>query len=307
MFYNFQKMKKTGFLFGLLLFITTVFGQDFNCQVVINSSQVSTTNKTRFETLQQELHQFVNERKWCAYNLTNEERIEATIMIILDDVGTSDDMTGKMTIQVQRPVYKSSYKTPLLNYQDKNITFTYREGDPLDYADNSNLNNLTSLIAYYLNLFLGVEFDSFSLNGGNDYFTKCQMIASVCQTTKENGWIQNASSRTNRYWVAEYFTNGLYAKIHEFYYKYHRLGLDAMSDNVERSRTSIVESLQLLADLYVNYPNLYLFQLICQAKQEEIINIFSEATQLEKTTVINIMKKLDASNQSKYQRILQSK
>src|SRR5574344_269356 len=300
-------MKKISLLLSLLLLISTLFGQDFNCQVVVNSAQVSTTNKTRFETLQQALYQFVNERKWCVYNLTNEEKIEATIMIILDDIGTSDDMTRKMTIQVQRPVYKSSYKTPLLNFQDKNITFPYREGDPLDYSENSNLNNLTSLIAFYLNLFLGVEFDSFSLNGGSDYFTKCQMIASVCQTTKENGWVQNASSRTNRYWIAEYFTNGLYAKIHEFYYKYHRLGLDEMSDNVEKARTSILESLKLLQDLYVDRPNLYIIQLICQAKQEEIINIFSEATQLEKTTVIDIMKKIDASNQSKYQRILQSK
>lgn len=282
--------------------------QDFRCQVTVNSSKVSGSNKTRFETLQQELYRFVNERKWCLYNLTNEEKIEANIMIVLDDIGMSEQMKGKIVLQVQRSTFKASYKSPLLNYEDKDIIFYYKEGDPLDYADNMNLNGLTSLIAFYLNLFLGVQFDSFAPSGGNPYFSKCQAIVAAAQSSKEAGWLaEGSSSRSNRYWIAEYFSNGQYNEIHEFYYKYHRLGLDVMSESAEKGRTAILESLQLLQKLNTKRPGLVIIQLICQAKQEEIINIFSEATQLEKNTVLNIVKQLDPSNQSKYQRIMQSK
>ena len=255
--------------------------QDFRCQVSVNSGQViGGSNKTRFETLQQELYRFINDRKWSLFNLANEERIEANIMIILDDVGMSERMTGKIALQVQRSVFHASYKSPLLNYQDKDILFYYKEGDPLDYAENTNLNGLTSLIAFYLNLFLGVHFDAFAPNGGSPYFAKCQSIAALFQSSKEAGWIADgSSSRSNRYWIAEYFTNGQYNEIHEFYYKYHRLGLDVMSENVEKGRTAILESLQLLQKLNSKRPGLVIIQLICQAKQEEIINIFSEGTQ----------------------------
>jgi len=302
-------IKKIVFLIVAIGCTALGFAQDFRCQISVNSGQViGGSNKTRFETLQQELYRFINDRKWCPYNLTNEEKIEATIMIILDDVGMSEKMTGKIALQVQRPIYKTSYKSPLLNYQDKDIIFYYKEGEPLDYAENTNLNGLTSLIAFYLNLFLGVHFDSFAPDGGNPYFRKCQAIVSACQSSKEAGWLaEGSSSRNNRYWIAEYFANGLYNEIHEFYYKYHRLGLDMMSENVETGRTAILESLQLLQKLNSKRPGLVIIQLICQAKQEEIINIFSEATQLEKTTVLNVMKQLDPSNQSKYQRIMQSK
>ena len=153
--------------------------------VSVNANQVTGgVNQQRYNDLQQKIYQFINERKWCQYNLKNNERIECSLRINLTEVN-GDVFKGTMAIMLQRPVYKASYKTTLLNFQDKNIQFTYAEGDPLEYADGANLNQFTALIAYYLNLFLAVEFDSFSLNGGSPYYSKCQSIVNFNMNAKE--------------------------------------------------------------------------------------------------------------------------
>lgn len=146
----------------LVLFIGVVSAQDFQCQVSVNSTQVAGNgNQQRYNDLQQKLYTFIHERKWCQYTLKTNERIECALQINLTEV-SGDVMKGTMNIVLQRPVYKSNYKSTLINFQDKKIQFTYAEGDPLEYAENSNISQFTSLIAYYLNLFLAIEFDSFS-------------------------------------------------------------------------------------------------------------------------------------------------
>ena len=178
-------MKRLCFLFLLILGCGLLSAQDFQCMVSVNANQVTGgVNQQRYNDLQQKIYQFINERKWCQYNLKNNERIECSLRINLTEVN-GDVFKGTMAIMLQRPVYKASYKTTLLNFQDKNIQFTYAEGDPLEYADGANLNQFTALIAYYLNLFLAVEFDSFSLNGGSPYYSKCQSIVNFNMNAKE--------------------------------------------------------------------------------------------------------------------------
>ena len=187
--------------------------QDFQCQVSINANAVTGgSNTQRYNDLQQKLYQFIHDRKWCQYKLKTNERIECALQITLTKV-SGDVMEGNMNILLQRPVYKASYKTTLLNFQDKNIQFTYAEGDPLEYSDNMNLSQFTSLIAFYLNLFLAVEFDSFSPNGGAAYFSNCQSIVNLNQTSKEKGWSVADNGQSNRYWIIENFTNSQYSKL----------------------------------------------------------------------------------------------
>ena len=291
---------KSFFLTLLSVFFTiAVCAQDFQCQISINTSKIPGSNKEKYNTLQQALYSFVNDRKWCQYNLKANERIECAILITLDDV-SGDVMKGTMTLQLQRPVYGTNYKSSMLNFQDKDIKFTYEEGQALEYADNSNLSQLTSLIAFYLNLFLAIDFDSFSQNGGDVYLSKCQSIVSLNANATEPGWKVYESGQKNRYWLMENLTNGQYSKIHDFYYSYHRLGLDVMSESPDAGRASILDALKMLNDVNKIKTNLYIIQLIVLAKSQEIINIFSEGTATEKTTVINIMKQLDPANQSKY-------
>ena len=298
-------MKRLLVLFLLTLMTASLSAQDFQCQVSINSSKISGSNRERYNSLQQELYKFINDRKWCQYTLKTNERIECGLMINLTEV-SGDVLKGTMTIQLHRPVYKTNYKTTVLNFQDKKIQFTYDEGQPLEYADNVNLNQFTSLIAYYLNLFLGLDFDTFSMNGGAPYYDKCQNIVNLNQSSAEHGWQSFESGQNNRYWLIENLTNGSYSKIHEFLYNYHRLGLDVMADNPDAGRAVIFEALKSLQQVARQKSNLVIVQYMVAAKSDEIINIFKEGLANEKTQVVNIMKQLDPANSSKYDAITAS-
>ena len=298
-------MKKT-ILFVLLILVSfSIKAQDFQCQVSINSQKISGTNYERYNALQQELYKFVHERKWCQYNLKINERFECAIVITLDNQ-SGDKLDATMMIQLQRVVYKSNYKSPLVNFQDKSVQFTYTDGQPLEYVETSNLNQLTSLLAFYLNFFLGMEFDSYELNGGEPYFTKAQNIVNLCQNGTEIGWKPFETGQANRYWIMENLTNTTYSKFHEFFYQYHRLGLDVMSESPDAGRSAIMESLRLLQQINSQRSGLYLMQIIVQTKYQEIIEIFKEGTPSEKTQVVSIMKQIDPANASRYDVISQS-
>lgn len=298
-------MKKIGIIFLLFAVFFSLNAQDFQCQLSVNSSQIAGSNRNKFNTLQQELYKFVNDRKWCQYNLKTNERIECAIMIVLSEA-TGDTYTGSMNIQLQRPVFNTSYKTTVLNFQDKSVKFTYEEGAPLEYEENNNLSQLTSLIAYYLNLFLAFDFDTFSLNGGQPYFNLAQGVVNACQNASEPGWKSYETGQRNRYWIVENATNPTYSKIHDFLYKYHRLGLDVMSESVDVGRASVLDAIRDLQKVNAQKSNIYLVQLMVTAKSDEIVNIFKEASPVEKTEVIRLMKQLDPANASKYNAINQS-
>ena len=298
-------MKKIGIFWMILLMVFSLSAQDFQCQLSINSTAVAGSNRNKFNTLQQELYKFVNDRKWCQYTLKTNERIECAIMIVLTGA-QGDTYTGEMNIQLQRPIYNTSYKSPVLNMKDNDIKFTYEEGTPLEYSENQNLSNLTSLIAYYLNIFLGLDFDTFSLNGGDPYFSLAQGVVNACQSATEAGWKSYENAQRNRYWLMENLTNPTYSKIHDFLYKYHRLGLDMMSESVDVGRASILDAIRDLQKVNSQKSNLYIVQIMVQAKADEIVNIFKEATPVEKTEIIRLMKQIDPSNSAKYNTINQS-
>jgi len=299
-------MKK---IFIALLFFVSVFqanSQDFQCAISLNSQKIAGTNYEKFNNLQQELYKFVNDRKWCQYNLKINERIECSILINLESQN-GDVYKATMTIQLQRPVFKSSYKTPVLNFIDKSVQFNYVDGDPLEYAEGSNISQLTSLVAFYLNLFLAVDFDTFSLNGGAPYFNKCQDIINLNQSAAEPGWKSFESGQNNRYWLMENFTNSAYSKFHEFLYQYHRLGLDVMAETPDIGRAAILEAMKLLQQVNQQRTALYLMTIFAQTKQQEIINIFQEGSPTEKQQILQIMKQIDPSNATKYEVINQQK
>jgi len=298
-------MKKL--IISLLLFaaVFQVLAQDFRCAISISSQKISGTNYEKFNNLQQELYKFVNDRKWCQYTLKMDERLECSILINLESQA-GDVFKATMTLQLQRPVFKSSYKTTVLNFMDKSVQFNYVDGDPLEYAEGSNISQLTSLIAFYLNLFLAVDFNTFSLNGGAPYFAKCQEILNLNQSDRNPGWAPFETGQQNRYWLMENFTNTTYSKFHDFLYQYHRLGLDVMSETPDVGRAVILESLRLLQQVNQQKSAMYLMTIFAQTKQQEIINIFKEGSPTEKQQAIQIMKQIDPSNATKYDAINQS-
>ena len=271
-----------GLLLMTMLTLGTLKAQDFQCAVSLNTTQISSSgNQQRYNELRQKIYSFVHERKWCQYNLKQNERIECSISINLTKA-SGDEYEGTATLVLQRPVYKASYKTTLMSFQDKKVKFRYADGDPLEYDENASLSELTSLIAYYLNLFIAVELDSFSPNGGSPYFAKCQNTVNL--NTKDVGW-------------------SAYSKIHDFYYQYHRLGLDVMYETPDAGRAVILESLKLLQQVNAQKSNLAVVRIILNTKKDEIINIFKEGMPSEKTQVINIMKQIDPTNSSAYDAI----
>lgn len=288
----------------LFISLTQLTGQEFLCQIQVNSSQVEGTDKRVFESMRTALMEFANNRRWSNYDFKPEERIECSMVINVQDRPASDRFIATINIVASRPVYKTAYNTTLLNYVDKDFDFEYVEFQPMEFQENSYTSNLTSVVAYYLYIILGLDFDSFSEFGGNTYFEKAEQIVNAAQNSPEQGWSSFGNDR-NRYWIIENYLNNAYSDLRKFSYEYHRKGLDAMADNAYEGRASISSALEYLSNVHEQRPGLFALQLTLDAKRDEIINIFSEGNPKEKTEAQNIMKEIDPANSSKYSKITQ--
>lgn len=296
-------LKISSLFIFFLMFAFQVTGQEINCQIQVTARQVQGTDRRAFESMQTALYEFINARKWTPYSYKLEERIEATILLTIHEQLSSEKFRGQLNLVLKRPVYKTNLNTTLLNYIDKDIEFTYVENEPLQFSDNSFDGNLTAIIAFYINIFLGLDADSFSTLGGTPYFERAQAIVQSAQSVNEPGW-KAYESQKNRYWLSENLTNPIYRPVRESLYKYHLLGLDKMYDNAEMGRASIAESIKLLGQAHEQKPGSFLIQLILEAKRNEIIQVFSEGSPNTKTEVVNILKEIDPANGSRYQQIL---
>jgi len=295
-------MYRKTILFILSIMISAqVFTQEIYCNVQINTQQVEGTDKKVFQTLRSAVFEFVNNRQWTEYRFGVEERIECTIMINITNKNTSDDFTAELNIALKRPIFNSTYNSTVLNYVDKDFRFKYVEYQPLDFIENTFTSNLTSVLAYYIYVFLGMDFDSYALYAGTPYYEKAQNIVNAAQSVSTGavGW-KSFDSQRNRFWLIENLTNPSYQKVRQFLYEYHRHGLDLMYGDNIKGRSNILKTLGYLTDVKNSKPNLFILQLIMDAKSDEFINVFSEATAAEKTRAMNALVKLDPANASKY-------
>src|SRR5688572_929103 len=198
---------KTVFIPCFLFFVVhCCSAQEINCQVTVNSSQIQESNKTIFETLQRQLSEFVNSRKWTNDVFLNQERIECNILINITERVSTDQFKATMSLQARRPVFNTSYYSALINHQDNDFAFSYVQDQVLEFDENSVSNNLTGVIAYYVYTILGFDYDSFSPEGGTPYFGKAQNIVNNAQGLQERGWKAFESQR-NRYWLSENLLN----------------------------------------------------------------------------------------------------
>lgn len=295
----------------LILFLTVSFltfpllSQELDCSVRVNSRMVEGSDKEVFNNMQKAIFEFMNNTKWSDYKFQINERIECTFLFTINERISADEFSGKLNVVVRRPVFGSSYNTPLLNWEDKNIHFYFIENQPIEFNENTYTTNLASILGFYSNIILGLDFDSYSKFGGNEFFTRAQNIVSIAQSGNETGW-SSFDSQKNRYWLAENYTNNSYAAIREASYLYHRKGLDKMQDNVDMGRSKVVEAIELLKVVNEQRPNLFILQLFMEAKSDEIVDIFKEGTSMEKSTVVNIMKELDPANSTQYDKIMQN-
>lgn len=299
-------MTKSILLFILIFSGISVIGQEFRCNVSISSSRIEGTNKQIFETMRTDIYEFMNNRKWSDNIFTTDERIECTIFIQITQQLAADEFVGTMQVQLNRPVFNSSYTTPVLNLKDNDLQFKYVEFQAMDYDQTSNSDPLTNTLAFYANILLGFDLDTFSPLGGTPYFQKARDIVNRSQNAAEKGW-RAFEGNYNRFWLVENLTNTAYGPFRDLLYRYHRLGLDIMAEKPDLGRSEITDALKNMQVVYRSKPDTYINRLFFDAKSDELVNIFSKSNSDEKSRVMTIFTECDPSNSGKYQKILDQK
>jgi hypothetical protein len=297
------------FLFFLACLMTTlVNAQELRARVNVLSSRVgNSVDKKTFQTLQTALNNFVNNRKWSSDNYAPNEEIDCSFLLNLESTGDANVYKGSLTIQSSRPVFNSAYLSPVINYQDNDIIFKYIEFQQLEFNDtrvsgtDALVSNLTAVMAYWINMVLGFDYDSFSARGGNVYFQKAQNIVNNAPEGRSiSGWKAFDGTR-NRYWLAENLLNSKYNIIHDAIYNYYRLGMDKLYDQEANARTQILNVLSMLNTFNTENSNTMILQFFFQAKTQELIRIFSKASQQDKAKALDYLKRIDPSSANKYQ------
>ena len=296
-------------LFFLLSFITvTGNAQELRARVSVLSNRVgNNVDKKTFQTLQTALNNFVNNRKWSTDNFGPKEKIDCSFLLNLESTGDANVYKASLTIQSGRPVFNTSYVSPVINYQDNDVTFKYAEFQQLEFNDNrvsgtdALVSNLTAVFAYWINMVLGFDYNSFSPRGGNVYFQKAQNIINNAPEGRNiSGWKAFDGTR-NRYWLTENLLNSRYNIIHDVIYNYYRTGLDKLYDEEANARIQILNALSLLNTFNIENPNTMILQFFFQAKTDEMIKIFSKANPPDKSRALEFLQKLDVSSASRYQ------
>ena len=296
---------------GLLLINIFVCGithsQEMNAKVTVLSQKVSTQiDKKIFNTLQTQLTNLLNNRKWTSDNFKSNERIECSFLLTLDREVEKNIYSGSLIIQAARPVYNSSYNSPLINFQDNDFTFKYIEFQPVEFNESriqgsdGLVSNITAVFAYYTYLILGMDYESFAKGTGEPYFKKMLNIVNNAPDGRDiRGWTQFDGLR-NRYWLSENLINTRYTLIHDAFYNYYRTSLDIWYDNDQNARLQMLQVLNTLNQFVQENKNTMVMQFFMQGKKDELIKMFKKSPPDERIRAIEILQKVDITNANRY-------
>jgi hypothetical protein len=303
-------MLKQLFSFCLLLVCgITAFAQELNCKVTIISEKISGVDGQVFTGMQRSIAEFMSSRKWTTDEYDSTEKIDCSILITLNANkvnGDVDAYTATMSIQAARPVYNSSYNATTVNYVDKDVTFKYTAYNPINFNDNQvsgtdpMFANLPAILAYYAYIIIGLDYDSFSPNGGSNYFKKAQNIVNNAPEAKGiNGW-KSSENQRNRYWLVDQLLNTRFQDVRNFWYTMHRESLDSMYSKPTESRTRILVNLRKLFQVNRENPSSALMQFVVNAKSEEFLRLLAASPKPERAQYITVLSALDVPNAAKY-------
>jgi hypothetical protein len=272
----------------------------------VNTSKVSTqVDKKIFTTLQGSLANFLNNRRWTNDTYQTNEKFNNFLLTIEQDLG-KNVFKGKLTVQAARPVFNSSYDSPILNFLDDNVTFKYIEFQPVEFNENRVqgndplVANLTAVIAYYVNIILGLDYDSYALRSGDQYFQKAWNIVNNAPENGDIGGWKSFDGLRNRYWLAENLNSNRFALMHDVLYAYYRTGMDLFYENEDAGRTGILNCLNFLNTINSENPNSMAIQVFFQGKSNELVKVFSKATDEQKSRARELLIKLDVTNTAAY-------
>ena len=300
-------MKFFTLLFCAFSFLT--YSQELNCTVTIivnNGVPISTADQTVLDQLKISVYEFMNNQQWTNDKFKTEERISCQIQFQITEIPSFGNFKGSMQVQSSRPAFNSSYNSTLFNFQDDNVMISFQAGTSLVLPKNGYKDNLSSLLGFYGYFILGMDYDSFSLKGGTPFFTQAQQIVSNAQSSGIAGWQSNetGAGKRNRYWLVDNVLHQLFEPLRECNYEYHRKGIDVLYEDKAKGRKAIFEALTKLNKITAARPNSVNLQIFCYDKLNEIKNLFMDAEPKEKTDVVNLLKKIDPVNSSKYEQIL---
>jgi hypothetical protein len=290
----------------LIVFLASPFigtSQDMNFNVSIITQQIQRSHKQIFFSLENSIKQFMNTRRWSKDQIKPNEKIECNILITITNDIALDRFQADFQIQSRRPVYGSNYNTMLLNLFEKDIVFSYQEYQAMEYQENANVYDLTGILAYYAYIILGLDYDSFSPEGGTEYYEMAQAILNASQNIP--GWRANdGNGNRNRYYLLDNLFSERFKPMRQTYYQYHRLGLDIMHKDLVKGRAEIEKSIENLRELARLLPNSMMIRQFFFVKMTEIIEIFKEATPAEKNRVYEMLVKMDPVNNAEYEKII---
>jgi Domain of unknown function (DUF4835) len=300
-------MRKINILLVLAFVCKVSAAQELKANVTVVSNQVgNNVNQNVFRTLQTALTTFINTRKWTSDNFAPNERIECNFLLNLQSTADLNVYNASLTIQAARPVFSTSYLSPIINFKDDNIAFKYLEFQNLEFNDNrvsgsdALVSNLTAIMAYYAYMIIAFDYASFSPRGGDPYFTKAQNIVNNAPDGRGiSGWKAFDGVR-NRYWLVENMTNSRYTIMHDVYYNYYRLGMDKLYEDENAARSEVMNVLNLLNNFINDNPNKMISQFFFQGKATELIKIFSKAPPQDKLRASEMLQRLDITNANKY-------
>jgi Domain of unknown function (DUF4835) len=287
----------------ILFFQIQVFGQELNVSVLVDAEQIQLTDKSIVNDMRTNISQFLNSRKWTNDKFQINEKIKVNFNLKLTEMPAISQFKGALQIQFSRPVYGSNYESLSLNFLDKDFNFSYVQGQPIQYNDNTFTDNLSSMLAFYAYFILGMDYDSFSKMGGNPFFEKTlQIVINAAQVGE--GWSQNSSNPNSRYLLNENMNNPQFTEFREYTYQYYRLGLDQMSKSAEDGRNKIIEALPILKKINDTKPNSCLFRTYFNTKKEELVKILADANPQQKNAMVELLKSIDPINTNSYDKIM---
>ncbi len=293
-------MRRLSIFILLLSLGYSASAQDLNAQVKVISGKIQTSNRHIFLSLETAMKDFLNGRKWCADQILPAERFDCSFVLNLTNWDGNSNFSGELQVISSRPVYNSTYTSPLLNVNDKDFDFTYSEGQTIDYSDQTFTSNLASVMAFYAYVIIGMDYDSFSRLGGSQYFQLAQAVVTNAQSIGAyKGW-KAFDGNINRYWLSENLNNKVYVPLRNFMYDYHRSGLDEMADNAAKGRKAIATVLPVLSQIDRTRLGAMLPLIFFTAKRDELVSVFSKGDSREKTDAVNILSQADPSNGNKY-------
>lgn len=287
------------FSFIAILFCFTVQSQELNAIVKINSQSLSNSNQSVFKTLESSLTDFVNKTKWTNKKFKQNEKIDCSFFITVTSYA-SDSFVATLQIGSSRPVFNSSYVSPILNFNDKDFSFRYVEYENLNFNPNSFDSNLVSVLAYYAYVIIGLDADTFDYNSGKEYYQQAQEIVNVAQQSSYKGWSQNDGGSQNRFFLVNDLMSGTYDPIKLVWYNYHINGLDKMGDDVNKGKEGVKQAILNLEKIHAIRPNAFLTRVFFDAKADEILSLFSGGPQIKIADLVENLNRVSPLNASKW-------